>query len=490
MVESSLYKAFAKECERLGIAPGSKILLAVSGGIDSIVMATLFHCGGFKFSIVHVNFKLRGRDSTTDQRFVRKWAFEHKIQLFEKEVDTKKYAKSHGLSLEMAAREIRYNWFYELAESNKFKYIAVAHNADDNAETLLLNLVRGTGLKGLCGISENSNKIIRPLLFAQRSEIEAFAKKFKIAHREDKTNHENEFKRNKIRNQVLPLLKELNPSAIKTLNEDISHFKQAYAFEQENVEKALSEARKGSVPGLDFLGLRKKLLVDAINIEKICSLKKESATYALSSHLNNYGFSYDVAGEIVECAFDHLQKKSGKKSPTTKIFNSALDYVASVERGFIKIFKGEILSDAEDFKNAEYSILSEGEWVITFGKKECKEFDYKLVIKCNKKFEKLSGGLHLDADKLHYPLTLRAFRPGDYFSPFGLNGSKRVADFLGDKKVDTLIKPLVLVLCQTKKGGIAGTYEEIVCIPGVEIDNSVCITPQTTHFLSVNVITD
>lgn len=473
--ESSLLKAFIKECQSLGINSSSKILLAVSGGIDSIVMATLFWAGGYKIAVAHVNFKLRGDDSNEDQKFVKNWAAERGIQLFEKEADTIEYAKKRGLSVEMAAREIRYEWFYQIAEKENFKYIAIAHNANDNAETLLLNLARGTGLKGLCAISQKNEirpglTVARPLLFAQRSDIEAFAQEFGIAYREDRTNKENEYKRNKIRNQVLPLLKELNPSIIKTLNEDISHFKKSYAFEKENVARIMSESLKGKITGLDFIGLREKYLLAAVDLERLFSSnaagKEDAIKHILCSYLGDYGFSYDVAEEIADSALDIYSHKEncGKISHTTKVFRSAAA-VAALERGGIRIYKSDIEKDALALADVTAAIPSVGEWVVNFASRGNTLKRYRLTISEEKEMgSKGAHALYIDAESIKFPLTLRALRTGDAFSPFGLKGSKSVADFLGDKKVDTLIKPFVMALCDSSG--------KIVCIPGIEIDNT------------------
>lgn len=487
--ESSLYKRFAKECQTIGIAPSTKILLAVSGGIDSTVMATLFWAAGYKFSIAHVNFKLRGDDSFADQQFVREWAEKHSVQIFEKEADTIEYAKTRGLSVEMAAREIRYEFFYKTAEREQIKYIAVAHNADDNAETLLLNLTRGTGLKGLCAISEHNAisdnlVIIRPLLFAQRVEIEQFAGQFGITHREDKTNKENEYKRNKIRNQIIPLLKELNPSVIKTLNEDISHFKQSYAFEKENVEKAMNESLRKKIEGMDFLGLREKYLLAAVDLGKMPRSK-----HVLCSFLGYYGFSYSVAEDIAAAAENVRSAKenvatscSSAPSHTTKIFTSPAS-VAALERGLIKIYKGEILKDADALKDVEVAVPSAGEWVVNFATDGSCLKRYKLTVS-----EKKTAGaapshtLCLDSSAVNFPLTLRTLRPGDVFSPFGLKGSKNAADFIGDKKIDTLIKPLVMALCDCNG--------KILCLPGLEIDNSMRIGSTTEKILCISLLAE
>ncbi len=482
IVESSLFKQFIKECEGFGISLSSKILLGVSGGVDSIVMATLFHTAGYKIAIAHVNFKLRGNESFADRDFVANWAKERNIQFFEKEEDTENFAQQNKISIELAARKIRYDWFYEVLRNEGFTYLAIAHNANDNAETLLLNLIRGTGLKGICSIRPiteiNSETncterkfLIRPLLFAERTQIEAFAERDKIAYREDCTNKENIYKRNKIRNQIIPLLEELNPTAVKRLNLNIEYFRQAYAFEKENVAKALSNAVQ-TIGSFDYMSLRKSYLTTSLNIQK---LPKENRYYILYSFLSDYNFSYESSCDIV--------KACEKESPTSKVFfswsekslqDSASKFVATIERGYLNIFKGEIISDAEILQKLQLSIPAEGEYVVNFGKR------FILSIKSSNEFKKAPGVLCIDADKVQFPLILRSIENGDAFSPYGLKGSKKVNDFLNDKKIDLLIKPLVTLLCNNKNRG-----GSIICIPGLEIENSLCVTPQTKRYLTI-----
>ena len=206
------------------IKPGDKILLAVSGGIDSMVMTHLFQSLDYKIGIAHCNFSLRGRESDKDQEMVSLYASEHNIPFYSTRFETKAFAKKNKLSVQMAARDLRYKWFEEIRTKHGYDSIAVAHNLNDNIETLLINLTRGTGLTGMTGMRPVSNRIIRPLLFATRQEIMSFQIRHKIAFREDKSNADTKYTRNKIRHLIIPVLKEINPSIETTLNETAERF--------------------------------------------------------------------------------------------------------------------------------------------------------------------------------------------------------------------------------------------------------------------------
>lgn len=219
------------------------LLVAVSGGIDSMCLATKVRLEGGPFAIAHCNFGLRGKESDEDEAFVRSWAGAAGIPLHVKRFDTKEYASDQGISVEMAARRLRYHWFGELCREHGYEAVAVAHNANDNAETLLLNLLRGTGLRGITGMRPSAFipdpdyadiPLLRPLLGMTRQDIEAFAAEHKLQWREDATNALNDFKRNKIRNLVFPVFKEINPSFIQTLNRDMERFADEMGFEHEN----------------------------------------------------------------------------------------------------------------------------------------------------------------------------------------------------------------------------------------------------------------
>ncbi len=265
-----------------------RILLALSGGIDSMYMADraseLFP--GACFAAAHCNFALRGDESDGDEAFVRGWCRDHGMKLFTRRFDTAEYAAQHSLSIEMAARELRYGWFAQLCSEEGFEAVAVAHNANDNAETLLLNLLRGTGIKGICGMGARPG-VLRPLLGTEREEIRTWMEGHALEWREDRTNSENGYKRNRLRNEVFPILKELNPSLIRTLNEDMSKFAQvrdiADDYFQQTRKTLLTPEGDISLPALKALRHRDYILWRLLEGSGMGRSEFEALTRALDS---------------------------------------------------------------------------------------------------------------------------------------------------------------------------------------------------------------
>ena len=226
-----------------------RALLAVSGGIDSMCMASAALQSGLPFAVAHCNFHLRGEDSNADAALVRSWCTSEGVEYHETDFDTAVYAQKHGISIEMAARELRYGWFAGLCREKGYAAVMVAHNANDNAETLILNLLRGTGIKGICGMSERSVQVydgyaltvLRPLLGVSRAQIEAFVYERAVPFREDRTNADVAYKRNRIRHEVLPVFEAINPSAIQTLSGDMAHFREVSALADEYFESFLKD---------------------------------------------------------------------------------------------------------------------------------------------------------------------------------------------------------------------------------------------------------
>lgn len=259
-----------------------RILLAVSGGVDSMYLANrareLFP--GSCFAVAHCNFRLRGAESDGDEAFVRNWCEENGMQLYVSGFDTREYASSHGISIEMAARDLRYGWFAKLCSEEGFDAVAVAHNANDNAETLMLNLLRGTGSKGLRGMSGNCAGILRPLLGTTRAEIEEWMKSRGLDWREDSSNSLNDVKRNRIRNEVFPVFSRINPSFVSTLNRDMEHFSQ--------VDDIAEDYFRNSGLNMD----------DGVDLRTLKSFKHWE--YLLYRLLEPYNLSEETFGKLVE----------------------------------------------------------------------------------------------------------------------------------------------------------------------------------------------
>ncbi len=499
---------FKKTIAGLGCDYGSSVLAAVSGGADSMCMLdALVHCQlDLKIAVAHVNFNLRGPESDQDTAMVEQWCAHHDITLHKASFNTKEYATEHRISIEMAARELRYNWFYQLMEEHGYNFLAIAHNANDNAETLMLNLTRGCGIEGLGGIKEKvqigenpPQYIIRPLISYSRQQIEKYAAYHKVPFRTDSTNLENDFSRNRIRNIVFPELARINPSVIRTFNRDIKHFQQADAILQKHVEEKLKtlchkfesfdellaspfahnfcglnlrancicakspqnenslslqkgnsmeevgELCSGKYKGTNLSGI--KCIVE---IEKL--LQEQEWEFWVYQIANGYGF----APAIIEDICNSLLEEAGPK----RFMQREGEYVAVKERGLLKFY---VNAAPQDELQIETTLISRENW------RTRKDISSELC-----------PTLYLDVAKIQEPLTCRTVAPGDRFSPLGLRGSKKVTDYLSDIKFENLHKGNVLVMCDASG--------EIICIPGLQISNKVRVNESTQQILQVRVL--
>ncbi|MBK7132355.1 MAG: tRNA lysidine(34) synthetase TilS [Bacteroidales bacterium] len=433
------FKKFIAENNILN--PDEKILLAVSGGIDSMVMAHLFIEMGYETGIMHCNFALRGRESDKDEEHVRKFAESHNIPFFAAHFDTKNYAKKHSLSVQMAARELRYSWFEEVRKQNGYDLIAVAHNLNDNIETLIINLTRGTGLAGLSGMRIVNNRIIRPLLFASRKQITDYCNINSIRYREDKSNADTKYIRNKIRHQIIPVLKEINPSIETTLNETAERIIGINEIVSEYIRK-----------------LR----------EKICEHSGEITTFNISllrTHLHNKAIIFELFKPfgIINVQLEDLIKvingKTGGQifTGSHRIIKNRKEIIVSNEE--IKDNTSFLINSITGFKkvpgieSAQYSEITDSFEIPTNPTTAC-----------------------VDADKLVFPLIVRKWMPGDHFYPLGMKQKKKLSDYFIDNKYSILDKENKLILESDGK---------IVWIIGDRIDNRFKITRSTKKALTV-----
>ncbi len=355
-----------------------RILLALSGGIDSMYMANraseLFP--GACFAAAHCNFALRGVESDTDEAFVRGWCRDHGMKLFTRRFDTTEYAAQRSLSIEMAARELRYEWFAQLCHDEGFEAVAVAHNANDNAETLLLNLLRGTGIRGICGMGGRSG-ILRPLLGTEREEIREWMERRGLGWREDRTNAENSYKRNKLRNEVFPVLKELNPSFIRTLNEDMARFAQVRDIADDF-----------------FLEARKAVLTPDGEISLPALKAVRHRDYVLWRLLEDSGIGKSEFEALLR-ALDSGRQMGGKRFGPVEARSSSL-----------RIRKG----------GERRELLCEIVPVEELGP-----------------LKQAPGVLVADRSKLDWPLRIRRWQPGDWMRPLGMGGRrKKLSDIFTD----------------------------------------------------------
>jgi tRNA(Ile)-lysidine synthase len=403
-----------------------RVLLAVSGGVDSVVMAFMFHEAGFRFAIAHCNFGLRGFESDEDERFVSKLADQLKVDFHVKHFDTADYAKQYGMSIQMAARDLRYYWFEEIRERYGFKYIATGHHSDDHAETVILNIVKGTGLTGLQGIKASNGKIIRPLWHFSRQQILQYAQKNGISFREDSSNPEIKYLRNKIRHKVVPVLKEMNPS----FTESIANLSEHSVKARETLSLLIRQKFDPFVEQME----------DQLSIAAGPLLSVPHPDVVLYEYLKDYGFSGSIIKEIA----DALQKQPGKR-----FFSE--HYVCLKDRDQL------IVSPISKVQGNETFFVNEDDLSVSFPSGKlyfALQMDGDISSSLTEAF--------LDRSKITFPMVLRQPRHGDWFIPLGMKGRKKISDFLTDTKMPLTLKNQVWLLC---------SGESICWVVGMRIDN-------------------
>lgn len=418
-----------------------RILLAVSGGIDSMVMAHLFNKLGTGSGIAHCNFCLRGKESDKDEELVRNFARENNIPFYSIRFRTKEYAAKNRISLQMAARELRYEWFEKIRLENNFDLIAVAHNLNDNIETMLINLTRGTGLTGLSGMRPVSNKIIRPLLFASRQKIQEYCNENHISFREDKSNNETKYTRNKIRHLVIPVLKEINPSIEETLNETAEKL------------SGLDEIVSGYIDGMRAQTSTQKGTTTVFDVAKLKKLQKGKALiFELFS-------PYGVTGTTTKNLMGLITGRTGKQ-----IYTNTHRILRNRE---------ELLVFPLDTGRKEYhEINSVEDFLKVPGIKSAK------IIKAVSGFKipRVKSIACIDFEKIKLPLLIRGWEKGDNFYPFGMKQKKKLSDYFIDRKYSLVEKEKILIL---ESGG------NIVWIIGERLDDRYKITGSTTRILRI-----
>lgn len=419
-----------------------KLLLAFSGGVDSVVLAMLLKEGGYNFELAHCNFKLRGKESDADEKFCIDFAKKNKLKIHNKQFKTKDFVKNTKTSVQMAARELRYTWFMELAKKHKYDFVLTAHHANDNIETLLINLIRGTGINGLKGIPQKQNLIARPLLFARKEDILAYAEKNKLKYRDDSSNDEVKYKRNYLRHEIIPGLKKLNPALESTFDNNIRLFRQTAAV----VKQFVSEKRKEIiVEGNDSF---------KINIKKLVA--EESAELLLFEWLSPKGFN----NSQVEQIFNSLISKS-----SGKLFFSET-HQALIDRDFIFVEFIEIKTPQKEFLIKEIS--------------DFKKLPFKLNadLSASKKIMSGKNIAQIDFTKPVFPLKIRKWKAGDKFMPLGMTGYKKISDFLINQKLNRFEKENIWLLLNKN---------EVVWVIGQRLDERYKIKPNTKKILKLEV---
>lgn len=413
-----------------------KLLLAVSGGIDSMVLMNLMHRLKYNFVVAHCNFQLRNTESDEDERFVVSICEKLKIPFFTVKFDTNKFAKDYKLSIQLAARKLRYDWFYELLAKEDCDYILTAHHLDDSVETFLINFIRGTGIEGLTGIPTQNEKIIRPLLPFSRQEILDFAHENKIEWGEDSSNASDKYLRNKLRHDVIPILKELQPNLLPSFEKTIKNLQQS----QSMIEDASKLVYKIVVVEHDN--------VLKINLKEL--LKWPNYIAYLYYWLKDFGFTAwsDIA--------DLVYAQSGKQ-----VFCE------------------------------EFGLLKDRDYLILFPKKETELEEVFLIQKIENqvniplKFEFCNVGdttisdansIFVDEEKIQFPLKLRKWHDGDYFYPLGMKGKKKLSKYFKDKKLSLIEKSKTWLLCSN---------EQIIWVIGMRQDERFKVETNTNNIIQI-----
>lgn len=419
------------------LAENSKVIVGVSGGADSVALLDILHSLKYECVVAHCNFHLRGEESNRDAFFVEELCQKYNLKYERIDFDTEAYAEIHSVSIEMAARELRYNWFEQIRVIHLADRIAVAHHRDDSVETILLNLIRGTGIRGLTGIASQNEYIVRPLLCLSRYDIIDYLKGRKLNYVDDSTNSEDLYTRNKIRLNIIPLLETINPSVKDSIIRTAEHLSQV-----ENIYKFYIQQVKADV-----------FKDDSINIKTLIRyLEPEAVLYEL---LAPYNFNSATVRQI----FESIISQPGK------IFYSETHKLIK-DRDFYLIKKREKLS-------IESFTIQQDEKNITYPVKLLIE-----TIAINEEFviEKDKSILYIDKDKIRFPLTIRRWHQGDWFIPFGMKGKKKISDYFTDQKYSLFEKEEAWLLC---------SEENIIWIIGERSDERYKIDESTQEALII-----
>lgn len=436
------FEAFVREQKLFD--KNDRVLVALSGGVDSVVLATLMLRSGYTFSVAHCNFHLRGEESNRDERFVRSWAEKNKIKLFVSEFDTYEYMQQKGISLEMAARELRYSMFNNLMTSQGFSLLATAHHADDSAETFFINLLRGTGIAGLHGILSKHDNIVRPLLFATRKDIFDFAKANNIPFVEDSTNEDTQFLRNKIRHRLFPLLKDLCPNFDTVIKKDIDRLR-----ETEIVFRSVIERLRADI-------IEKESNICKINIDRLRKL--HPIRILLYELLSEYGFNETDSNNVLAS----LDKESGKQffSKTHRLLKDR-NYLFITPLNADQHQERYLLNESQNMVNEPLHLVMETLEDLTFVN-----------------ISKERNIAMFDKELLRFPLVLRHWKQGDAFVPFGMNKSKKLSDFFTSEKYSLIDKQQQWLLC---------SGDDIIWIVGRRTDNRYRISEKTKTILKIEI---
>ncbi|TAD98588.1 MAG: tRNA lysidine(34) synthetase TilS [Bacteroidetes bacterium] len=428
--------------ENLLFDKSKKLLVAVSGGVDSVVLCNLLWQSKFNFSIAHCNFQLRKEESLKDEYFVRQLADNYGLAFFVKHFETNKIVHQEKKSVQLVARNLRYDWFRELLENQGFDYLLTAHHQNDQSETLLYNLCKGTGIAGLHGIRLKHNKIVRPMLFANKDQILEYAHYQGLKWREDASNQTTKYSRNLIRHKIIPVFKQINPNLENSISQTVERLaavERIFEKQMQSIENQLfSKDLQAHYLDLEFLQSQSEPLI------------------ILDYFLKPYHFSYVHCQEILQ-SFD---KKTGKT------FESS-SHILVKDRKKLVITKKEIFALQSIDIQADQTEIRVSNLELKFSVLEKKDLP--------KTFDK--ENIFVDLDKIKFPLKLRKWQHGDHFCPFGMKGkTKKVSDLLTEQKIPLNLKKNIWVLCSDKK---------IVWVIGLRTDERFKITEKTMKILKI-----
>jgi tRNA(Ile)-lysidine synthase len=423
--------------DKYDLLPNQKLLLAISGGIDSMVLLNLAVKSKLNFAVAHCNFNLRDKESDKDQKFITDYCQTNKIQLYLKSFDTNKYAAAKKTSIQIAARELRYQWFFELKETLRFNYIVTAHHLDDNLETFMINLLRGTGIEGLVGIQENKG-VIRPLLHFSRAEIEKYAATEDIKWREDASNASDNYLRNKLRHHAIPLLKELNPEFLGAFQKTTDYLKEVQDFSKEVLNIILDKI------------LEEKNNSIVLDIEKLKTYKNYK--FILYNWLTDYGFS------AWQDIYDLVDAQSGK-------------CILSEKYTLLKNRNELILSKTKTIDADVVYPIEDGNTTI--------DFPISLTLTEVDSIPEEIGINEIFVDKslLNFPMFVGKSKEGTYFYPFGMQGKK--------KKLSKFFKDMKLSLFEKENTWILYSDKQVVWVIGMRADERFKVTDCTTSILKI-----
>lgn len=421
--------------------PTDRILLAVSGGLDSMVMLNLFKRSHYTIGVAHCNFQLRGSEAEEDERFVADACTAAAVPFFVKKFNTRDYATANKLSIQAAARELRYAWFQELMSEERFTFLATAHHVNDSLETVLLKWIHGSSLESFAGIPVRNKKVIRPMLFATRTQLADFASEKGIMWRNDSSNDSDDYQRNFIRHQVVPRLKEINPALEATFLHGLKKITGELEFLRTQLEQWKAEH------------IHQK--VGQVFINKAALLNATFSDSLLWRVVREYGFNIDQCHDMMQA----MQSQSGKKFIGTS-------HLLTLDRDHIIISPYDDAYEAVTIREKNESVVR-GVWEISIERTTSKEISASSIV------------ASLDADKVKFPITWRYWQPGDSFYPLGMENRKKLSDFLIDRKIPLADKNGISVL---ESDG------EIIWVVGHRIDNRYKITPETKSVVTFSVL--